>query len=330
MERIAEEPLLRENPQRFSLKPLHYPQFWKMYKKAKACFWTLEEVDLDSDLRDWKNLTPSEQYFIKHTLAFFAGSDGIVNENIFMNFMCEVQIPEARCFYGFQIMMENIHSETYAELIDTYIADENEKFVLFNAINEMPCVKKKAEWAFKYFNRDGLSFQTRLVAFACVEGIFFSGSFATIFWLKERGIMPGLTFTNELISRDEGLHTDFACLMYDEIVNRLSQDEVLDIIKDAVEVEKDFVCDALPVRLIGMNADSMCEYIEFVADHLLEQLGYQRHYKTKNPFKFMERISRSISVTSFFEKRNSQYSKAGVGINPEEEKFDINDIDDNF
>lgn len=321
-----QEPLLMENPKRFVNAKPQYPDVWKMYKKAQSVYWTFEEVDLSTDLKDWKNLNSDERYFIGHTLGYFAGADGIVNENIFLNFCNEVQHFEVRSFYGFQIAMENIHSETYAGLIDAYITNEKEKMVLFNAIEELPCVKKKADWAFKFFNRDGLSFQKRLVAFACVEGIFFSGSFATIFWIKERGLMPGLTFTNELISRDEGLHTDFACLLYSKIVNRLTYDEVLEIVTEAVSIEKEFVCDALPVRLIGINSDSMCKYIEFVADHLLEQLGYPRHYNTPNPLKFMERISRTISITNFFEKRVSQYIKAGFGsLDENEGKFDLTD-----
>lgn len=320
---IEEEPILAANPNRFVIKPIRYDDIWDMYKKAVASFWTLEEVDLSDDLVHWRKLTKNEQHFIKHTLAYFVGADGIVNENLFMNFISEVQIPEARYFYGFQIAMENIHSETYAELIETYINDEHEKQHLFNAIEEVPCVKKKAEWAFKHFNRDGLSFAKRLVAFACIEGIFFSASFATIFWLKERGIMPGLTFTNELISRDEALHTDFACLLYSKLVNKLTYDQVKEIVLEAVAIEQEFATQALPCRLVGINSGLMKKYIEFVGDHLLQSLGYPKHYQTKNPLKFMERISRTVSITNFFEKKVSQYSKAGVGVNKDEETFKL-------
>jgi ribonucleoside-diphosphate reductase beta chain len=276
------EVLLQENKDRFVLLPIKYPEIWKMYKKHEASFWTAEEIDLSPDLKDWERLSNDERHFIKHVLAFFAASDGIVNENLAVNFMKEVQLPEARCFYGFQIMIENIHSETYSLLIDTYIKDPVEKNRLFHAIDSVPCVQKKAQWALKWIN-DG-SFAERLVAFAAVEGIFFSGSFCSIFWLKKRGLMPGLSFSNELISRDEGLHCDFACLLYSMLETKLSQERIHAIIRDAVENEHEFVTDALPVSLIGMNSKLMCQYIEFVADRLLVALGYDKIYNATNPF----------------------------------------------
>jgi ribonucleoside-diphosphate reductase beta chain len=268
------ELLLRENKDRFVILPIKYPAIWEMYKKAEASFWTAEEIDLSDDMKHWENLNPGEKHFISHILAFFAASDGIVNENLAINFMSEVQLPEARCFYGFQIMMENIHSETYALLIDTYIKDPAEKDRLFHAIDTIPCVTKKAEWALRWINNG--SFAERLVAFAAVEGIFFSGSFCSIFWLKKRGLMPGLTFSNELISRDEGSHCEFACLLYKMLENKLSTEAATKIITDAVEIEKEFVSDALPVSLIGMNAKMMSQYIEFVADRWLDELGYPK------------------------------------------------------
>ncbi|OWY23026.1 ribonucleoside-diphosphate reductase [Sphingobacteriales bacterium UPWRP_1] len=304
------EPLLMENKERFVLFPIKYPEVWKMYKQAEASFWTAEEIDLAQDLTDWTKLTDDEKHFVKHILAFFAASDGIVNENLAINFMNDVQIPEARCFYGFQIAIENIHSETYSLLIDTYIKDPAERNYLFNAIDTVPCVKKKAEWALRWI-QDAPSFAHRLIAFASVEGIFFSGSFCSIFWLKNRGLMPGLAFSNQLISRDEGLHCDFACLLYGMLQNKLSYDEVKAIICEAVEYEKEFVTDALPVSLIGMNAKLMQQYIEFVADRLLIALGYAKVYNANNPFPFMEMISLQ-GKTNFFESRVSEYQKAGV------------------
>lgn len=280
-----------------------------MYKKAEASFWTAEEIDLSQDQKDWENLNDGERHFISHVLAFFAASDGIVNENLAVNFMQEVQIPEARCFYGFQIMMENIHAETYSLLIDTYIKKQSEKDYLFNALETVPCVKKKGEWALKWINSD--KFVERLIAFAAVEGIFFSGSFCSIFWLKKRGLMPGLTFSNELISRDEGLHCDFACLLYSMLNNKLPESRVHEIIRDAVTFEQEFVTDALPVDLIGMNAKLMSQYIEFVADRLLVALGCSKLYNATNPFDFMEMISLQ-GKTNFFEKRVGEYQKAGV------------------
>lgn len=304
-----DEVLLRENKDRFVILPINYPAIWEMYKKHEASFWTAEEIDLSDDQKHWDSLSDGERHFISHVLAFFAASDGIVNENLAVNFMSEVQVPEARCFYGFQIMMENIHSETYALLIDSYIKNPAEKDRLFHAIDTVPCVKKKAEWALKWINNG--NFAQRLVAFAAVEGIFFSGSFCSIFWLKKRGLMPGLTFSNELISRDEGLHCEFACLLYSMLKNQLSQEEVTEIIADAVVIEKEFVTDALPVRLIGMNADLMAQYIEFVADRWLVELGYDKLYNATNPFDFMEMISLQ-GKTNFFEKRVGDYQKSGV------------------
>ena len=316
------EPLLAENPNRFVLFPIQNDDVWQFYKKAEASFWTAEEIDLSQDQKDWNNLNDNERHFIKHVLAFFAASDGIVNENLAVNFMQEVQMPEARCFYGFQIMMENIHSEMYSLLIDTYIKDPKEKDYLFNALETVPAVQKKGEWALKWINSE--NFAERLIAFAAVEGIFFSGSFCSIFWLKKRGLMPGLTFSNELISRDEGLHCDFACLLYGYLQNKLSQERVHSIIADAVRIEQEFVTDALPVSLIGMNAKTMSEYIEFVADRLLESLGYPKIYNTSNPFDFMEMISLQ-GKTNFFEKRVAEYQKAGVMSERTENAFSLDE-----
>merc|ERR1719272_1570559 len=306
----ANEPILQVNKQRFVLFPIKYPRVWEMYKKAEASFWTAEEVDLAHDAPDWEKLTADEKFFVSHVLAFFAASDGIVNENLCERFASEVQLPEARCFYGFQIAMENIHSETYSLLIDTYIKDTVEKERLFNALETVPCVRKKADWALKWITESS-RFAERLVAFATVEGIFFSGSFCAIFWLKKRGLMPGLTFSNELISRDEGMHCDFACLLYSMLENKLSDEKVHAIIGEAVMYEKEFVTEALPVNLIGINCDMMCQYIEFVADHLLMSLGVPKLYNTTNPFDWMEMISLE-GKTNFFEKRVGEYQKAGV------------------
>lgn len=308
----VDEPILQENPQRFVLFPIKYHEIWQMYKKAEASFWTAEEIDLSKDLHDWNNrLNDDEKYFISHILAFFAASDGIVNENLVERFSGEVQIPEARCFYGFQIMMENIHSETYSLLIDTYVKEHSQRNYLFNAIETIPCIRKKAEWAIKWIQDKNSSFAQRLVAFAAVEGIFFSGAFASIFWLKKRGLMPGLTFSNELISRDEGLHTDFACLLHSHLKNRASKEIIRDIITDAVRIEQEFLTEALPCALLGMNANLMKQYIEFVADRLLVALGNEKIYKSSNPFDFMENISLG-GKTNFFEKRVGEYQKAGV------------------
>ncbi|KKZ63650.1 ribonucleoside-diphosphate reductase small chain [[Emmonsia] crescens] len=308
----ADEPLLRENPGRFVLFPLKYHEIWQMYKKAEASFWTAEEIDLSKDLHDWNNkLNDDERYFISHVLAFFAASDGIVNENLVERFSGEVQVPEARCFYGFQIMMENIHSETYSLLIDTYIKEPKQRTYLFDAIDTIPCIRRKADWAIRWIEDKESTFAQRLVAFAAVEGIFFSGSFASIFWLKKRGLMPGLTFSNELISRDEGLHTDFACLLFSHLRHRPSQEAVERIITEAVTIEQEFLSDALPVALLGMNSKLMCQYIEFVADRLLVALGNKKVYNSTNPFDFMDNISLA-GKTNFFEKRVGDYQKAGV------------------
>jgi ribonucleoside-diphosphate reductase beta chain len=316
------EPLLVENPNRFVLFPIQNDDVWQMYKKAEASFWTAEEIDLSQDQKDWEGLNDNERHFISHVLAFFAASDGIVNENLAVNFMQEVQMPEARCFYGFQIMMENIHSETYSLLIDTYIKNPQEKDRLFNALETVPCVKKKGEWALKWINSE--NFTERLIAFAAVEGIFFSGSFCSIFWLKKRGLMPGLTFSNELISRDEGLHCDFACLLYQRLINKLPEARVHEIIRDAVQIEQEFVTDALPVNLIGMNAQAMSQYIEFVADRLLVSLGYRKIYNVNNPFDFMEMISLQ-GKTNFFEKRVAEYQKAGVMSDRDQNVFSLDE-----
>ncbi|KAF4217792.1 hypothetical protein CNMCM8980_008456 [Aspergillus fumigatiaffinis] len=308
----ANEPLLQENPHRFVLFPIKYHEIWQMYKKAEASFWTAEEIDLSKDLHDWNNrLNDDERYFISHVLAFFAASDGIVNENLLERFSNEVQVPEARCFYGFQIMIENIHSETYSLLIDTYIKEPKQRTYLFDAIDTIPCIAKKAQWAMTWISDKESTFAQRLVAFAAVEGIFFSGSFASIFWLKKRGLMPGLTFSNELISRDEGLHTDFACLLFSHLNHRPDKKVVEDIIVEAVAIEQEFLTDALPVALLGMNSKLMCQYIEFVADRLLVALGNKKYYNSPNPFDFMESISLA-GKTNFFEKRVGDYQKAGV------------------
>eukprot|EP01063_Lacrimia_lanifica_P028377 TRINITY_DN4139_c1_g2_i4.p2 TRINITY_DN4139_c1_g2~~TRINITY_DN4139_c1_g2_i4.p2 ORF type:complete len:376 (+),score=218.79 TRINITY_DN4139_c1_g2_i4:70-1197(+) len=318
-EKEAVEPLLKENPQRYVLFPLQYQDMWKMYKQAEASFWPVEEVDLSQDAADWAKLTDGEKHFIKHVLAFFAASDGIVLENLAGRFMNEIQIPEARCFYGFQIAIENIHSEMYSSLIDEYITDAEEKSKLFHATETIPCVGKKADWAIKWIGSKS-SFAERVVAFAAVEGIFFSGSFCAIFWMKKRGLLPGLTFSNELISRDEGLHCDFACLLYRHIqYTKLSQARVEEIIREAVSIEQEFVCDALPCKLIGMNSEMMAQYIEFVADRLLFNLGHEKIYQQSNPFDFMELISLQ-GKTNFFEKRVSEYSKAGVGTKKQDTK----------
>jgi len=316
------EPLLAENPNRFVLFPIQNPQVWEFYKKAEASFWTAEEIDLSQDQKDWNNLNDNERHFIKHVLAFFAASDGIVNENLAINFMQEVQMPEARCFYGFQIMMENIHSETYSLLIDTYIKDTKEKDYLFNALETVPAVQKKGQWALTWINSE--NFAERLIAFAAVEGIFFSGSFCSIFWLKKRGLMPGLTFSNELISRDEGLHCDFACLLYSYLENKLPEERVQAIIRDAVTIEQEFVTEALPVSLIGMNARTMSQYIEFVADRLLVSLGCAKIYNSTNPFDFMEMISVQ-GKTNFFEKRVAEYQKAGVMTERADNAFSLDE-----
>ena len=332
---IKSEVLLTPCENRYVLFPIKHHDVFSMYKKALASFWTVEEVDLSKDLNDWESLSDNERNFIEHVLAFFAASDGIVNANLVERFINEVQIQEAKCFYGFQVAIENIHSEMYSLLIDTYIREPTRKDTLFNAIFTIPAVTKKAKWAEKWINDDSSSFSTRVVAFAAVEGIFFSGSFASVFWLKQRGLMPGLTFSNELISRDEGLHTEFACLMYSMIANRLTNKTIENIISEAVKIEKEFIIESIPCKMIGMNSDLMCQYIEFVADRLLLQLGNDKKYKSKNPFAFMEMISIE-GKTNFFEKRVAEYSKANVNTSNNNNNskmklsFDVNDSDDDF
>lgn len=315
------ELLLTENPDRYVMFPVANDAIWKMYKKMMDSFWRAEEIDLSKDPAHWETLNDNEKHFIKMILAFFAASDGIVLENLGERFLCEVQLPEARATYGFQLMMENIHSETYSLLIDTLIKDETEKTKLFKAIENFPCIKKKADWAIKWINDNRSGFATRLVAFACVEGIFFSGAFCSIYWLKKRGIMPGLTFSNELISRDEGMHTDYAVLLYKTLNKKMKKSKIIDIVKEAVEIEKEFICEALPCRLIGMNQKLMSQYIEFVADRLIVQLGYTKIYNSSNPFDFMEMISLE-GKTNFFEKRVGDYSLSSGQKSDEAFKLD--------
>jgi ribonucleotide reductase beta subunit family protein with ferritin-like domain len=315
--------LLNESKDRYTMFPIKDDGIWKLYKKSVAVFWTAEEINLAGDYEDFATLTPNEQHFIKMILAFFASSDGVVLENLGTRFLNEVQLSEARAFYSFQLFMETVHGETYSLLIDTYVKDKKEKATLFNAIETFPCVKKKADWAIKWIEDKDSSFETRLLAFACVEGIFFSGAFCSIFWLKKRGLMKGLGFSNELISRDEGLHTEFAVYLYNTYGNRLPEDTVSNLIHEAVTIEKEFICYALPCRLIGMNSVLMGEYIEYVADRLLVQLGYKKYYNTNNPFQFMEQISMDAK-TNFFEKRNSDYSLAHGGDREKAFAFDEN------
>ena len=303
------EPLLTPDDKRFVMFPIRDQSIWEMYKKQVACFWTVEEIDLSKDLANWETLNTDEKHFISMILAFFAASDGIVLENLALRFFGDVQLPEARAFYGFQIAMENCHSETYSLLIETYIKNEEEKHKLFNAIENYPCIKKKSDWAQKWINDNRSSFATRLVAFACIEGIFFSGAFCSIYWIKKRNLLPGLTFSNELISRDEALHTEFAVLLYSRIVKKIGKIRIYEIIKEAVDIETEFICEALPCKLIGMNSELMSQYIKFVADRLSLQLGYDKIYNVTNPFEFMELISLQ-GKTSFFEKSVSDYSLA--------------------
>jgi ribonucleoside-diphosphate reductase subunit M2 len=309
MSKTINEPLLAQDDNRFVMFPIKYDDIWKMYKTQVDCFWRAEEIDLTKDITHWESLTSNEKYFISMILAFFAASDGIVLENLASRFMNDVQISEARAFYGFQIAMENIHSETYSLLIETYIKDKEEKHKLFNAIENFPCIKKKSDWAQKWIHDNRSSFATRLVAFACVEGIFFSGAFCSIYWLKKRGLMPGLTFSNELISRDEALHCEFAVLLYNKLFKKLNKSRIHEIIREAVEIESEFICEALPCRLIGMNSVLMTQYIQFVADRLSVQLGYDKIYNVINPFDFMELISLEGKV-NFFEKKISDYALA--------------------
>lgn len=323
------EPFLTKDTTRLHLFPIKYNDVWMMYKKAVASFWTTEEVDLSKDLKDWQNLKESEKHFIKHVLAFFAASDGIVNANLIERFSDEVEVIEAKYFYKCQVAMENIHSEMYSLLIDTYVDNESEKRFLFNAIENLPCVKKKADWALKWINDDQATFAERIIAFASVEGIFFSGSFASIFWLKKRGLMPGLAFSNELISRDEGLHTDFACLMYRHLKNKPSDERIYEIIKDAVRIETEFLTDALSVDLIGMNSRLMATYIEYVADRLLVELQCPKIYNVENPFDFMENISLD-GKTNFFEKKVGEYAKAGVCNKKQDHTASLFTLDDEF
>lgn len=323
---LKEEPMLTEDPNRFVLFPLQHMDIWSFYKKALASFWTVEEVDLSQDKRDWQKLSDNERHFLKYVLAFFAASDGIVNENLVANFMNEVQYSEARCFYGFQVGIENIHSEMYSLLIDSYVTDQVEKLKLLRALENFEAIKEKANWCLQWTNQENASFAERLVAFSACEGIFFSASFCSIFWLKKRGLMPGLCFSNELISRDEGLHCDFACLLYkDHLINKLPEKTVQKIIKDAVRIEKDYVTNAIPVSLIGMNSKSMCQYVEFCADRLLHSLGVEKVYHASNPFDWMQLISLQ-GKTNFFEKRVGEYSKANVGNTVEDIQFAL-DVD---
>ena len=321
---MPKELLLTENPNRFVMFPLQDQDIWKLYKKMMDSFWRAEEIDFSKDMTHWVTLTENEQYFIKMILAFFAASDGIVIENLGMRFLSDVQLPEARAAYGFQLMMENIHSETYSLLIDTYIKDEKEKTTLFHALDNFPCIKKKADWSIKWINDKRSSFATRLLAFACVEGIFFSGSFCSIYWLKKRGLMPGLTFSNELIAKDEGMHTDLAVMLFKKLSKKTPKKKVYEIINEAVDIEKEFICSALPCKLIGMNAKLMSQYIEFVADRLVQQLGFPKIFNVACPFDFMEMISLE-GKTNFFEKRVSDYSLSNG--QKDMTTFDMDDVD---
>jgi ribonucleotide reductase beta subunit family protein with ferritin-like domain len=324
MSKAMVEPLLSEDTSRYVMFPVSDQTIWKLYKKQVDCFWRPEEIDTSKDLAQWESLTTDEQFFIKMILAFFAGSDGIVLENLASRFMMDVQLPEARAFYGFQIAMENIHSETYSLLIDSYIKDNVEKDKLFHAIEHFPCIEKKAKWAIKWIQDKRSCFATRLIAFACIEGIFFSGAFCSIYWLKKRGLMPGLTFSNELISRDEALHTEFAIYLFSKLEKKIPKKKIRDIIQEAVSIEKEFITEALPCRLIGMNSELMNNYIEFVADRLLLQLGCEAFYKTSNPFDFMEMISLE-QKTNFFESRVSSYALAEKS--GKETAFDLSDVE---
>jgi ribonucleoside-diphosphate reductase subunit M2 len=322
MSKIQSEPLLAPDDNRFVMFPIQHQDIWEMYKKQVDCFWRAEEIDLSKDLTHWESLNADEKHFVSMILAFFAASDGIVLENLAVRFMSDVQVSEARAFYGFQIAMENIHSQTYSLLIETYIKNEDEKMKLFQAINHYPCIKKKSDWAQKWIKDNRSGFATRLVAFACVEGIFFSGAFCSIFWLKKRGLMPGLTFSNELISRDEALHCEFAILLYNKLVKKMPKSKIHELIKEAVDIETEFICEALPCRLIGMNSKMMTQYIQFVADRLCLQLGYDKLYDVTNPFDFMELISLE-GKTNFFERVVSDYSLANKNV--DENTFEFNE-----
>jgi ribonucleotide reductase beta subunit family protein with ferritin-like domain len=322
MSKLITEPLLTPDDKRFVMFPIRDQSIWQMYKKQVACFWTVEEMDLSKDPADWAKLNDDEKHFVSMILAFFAASDGIVLENLALRFFGDVQLPEARAFYGFQIAMENCHSETYSLLIETYIKNEEEKARLFNAIENYPCIKKKSDWAQKWIHDNRSSFATRLVAFACIEGIFFSGAFCSIYWIKKRNLLPGLTFSNELISRDEALHTEFAVLLYSRLQKKIGKARIYEIIKEAVEIETEFICDALPCRLIGMNSVLMTQYIQFVADRLSLQLGYDKIYNVANPFEFMELISLE-GKTNFFDKQNNAYSLTDKA--KKETMFDCNE-----
>ncbi len=321
---LPEEPLLKEDPTRFTMFPLKHFDLWTAYKNHMKAFWTEDEIDFSADKADWETLTNDEKYFIENILAFFAGSDGIVLENLIENFACEVQVPEARAFYGFQAMIENIHSTTYSLLIDTFIEDPKRKLDLFNAIQTIPCVTKKADWALKWIDKTK-SFAERLIAFTVVEGIFFSGSFCAIFWLKNQGKMiKALGLSNELIARDEGLHCEFGVLMYHKLINKLTRERIIEIIDEAVQIEKEFICDSLPCALIGMNSELMYQYIKFVADRLITQLGYEKEYNVENPFDFMNNIALS-GKSNFFEKRVTEYQNASATIKQEDKHFVLED-----
>jgi ribonucleotide reductase beta subunit family protein with ferritin-like domain len=323
MSKLNTEPLLIPDDKRFVMFPIRDQSIWEMYKKQVACFWTVEEMDLSKDPADWEKLNEDERHYVSMILAFFAASDGIVLENLALRFFGDVQLPEARAFYGFQIAMENCHSETYSLLIETYIKKEDEKDRLFNAIQHFPCIKKKSDWAQKWIHDNRSSFATRLVAFACIEGIFFSGAFCSIYWIKKRNLLPGLTFSNELISRDEALHTEFAVLLYSRLQKKIGKNRIYEIIKEAVEIETEFICDALPCRLIGMNSVLMTQYIQFVADRLSLQLGYDKIYNVSNPFDFMELISLE-GKTNFFDKQNNAYALADK-VTKKDTMFDCNE-----
>jgi ribonucleotide reductase beta subunit family protein with ferritin-like domain len=323
-EHDADEMLLQKNESRYVLFPIVHHDIFEMYKKAESTFWRADEIDLGKDMSDWEKLNDNERHFIKNVIGFFAGSDGIVMENLAQRFLREIEIPEVRNFYSYQIYNEAVHSLTYSLLIDTYVRDPDEKHKILNSIQTIPCVSKKAQWAQHWIENKEVSFATRLVGFAIVEGIFFSGSFCAIYWLKKRGLMPGLTFSNELISKDEGLHCEFATLLYSKIKNRISQSQIYEMIDSAVKIEKEFVCESIPVHLLGMNADSMCTYIEFVANRLMTQLGYEKYYKAENPFEWMELISLRPK-SNFFEVRVGEYVKSNVN-----EKSDVYEVTDDF